>query len=91
MTPPRASEIDEALRGFLDASPEELRVFTEQAGKSSHFVADVVSALRMISDGNCLTETMWASMIVMLWAGMAIERNRQEVDLLERIYGGDAA
>jgi hypothetical protein len=91
MTPPTACDIDEALRAFVDASPAELTQFTVATARSPQFVGDVVAALKLIADGTCLTEAIWASMIVMLWAGIAIERKRHEVDVLERIYGGDAA
>jgi hypothetical protein len=91
MTPPTARDIDEALRAFVDATPAELSQFTVATAQSPQFVGDVMAALKLIADGTCLTEAIWASMIVMLWAGMAIERKRQEVEVLERIYGGDAA
>jgi len=84
--PPMGSEIDEVLAAYTGASAEELRAFTVETGRSKQFQAEVVAALHMIADGGCLTETMWAGMIVMLWAGMAIERKRHEVALLDRIY-----
>jgi hypothetical protein len=84
--PPRASEIDEALDDFAGADKKELRAFTEAVSGSVQFRCEAAATVNMLTRGECVSETLWALMIVMLRAGMAIERKRHEVGLLERLY-----
>jgi hypothetical protein len=91
VTPPLGSDIDEALRDYVNASADELRAFTMETCRSPQFQAEVVAVIRMIFEGACVTETVWAAMVVMLRTGIAIERKRHEVGQLKRMYEGGAA
>jgi hypothetical protein len=87
MIPPTVSEVDEALDGFAAANKEELDAFTEMAFDSTGFRCEAVAAARMLAEeGRRGPDALWALMIVMLRAGMAIERKRHEVGLLESLY-----
>jgi len=83
---PTPAEIDAAILAYDDAPVEELAAFTDATGSSKGFPAHVMSSIRLILEGNCPTEITWASMVVMLWVGMAIERRRREVATLNRMY-----
>ena len=87
MIPPSATEVDEALDGFAGANKKELDAFTEMAFESAGFQCEAVAAARMLAEeGRRGPDALWALMIVMLRAGMAIERKRHEVGFLERLY-----
>jgi hypothetical protein len=88
--PPHASELDEALDDFAGANKKELRAFTEVVCRSVQFQSEAAAAVRMLTGGECVSETLWSVMIVMLRAGMAIERKRHEVGQLKRMYEGGA-
>ncbi len=86
MNTPSCSEIDDAITGFTAMSLGELQSYTAATCGSLHFQAEVRSAMKLIIDGHCVSETIWALMIVMLWAGVTIERKRHEISALDRIY-----
>jgi hypothetical protein len=45
----------------------------------------------MLVENGCVSETLWALMIVMIRTGMAIERKRHEIDVLKQMYEGGGA
>ncbi len=91
MTPPLSSEIDEAITDYTGATAEELRAFTNATCQSSQFQCELAAAVRMLVEGGCVSETLWALMIVMIRAGISIERKRHEVGLLRQMYESGAA
>ncbi len=82
-------DIEAAIREYDDAGPEQLRALRDASSESTEFRAHVFSAIRMMARGHCPAEVVRASLLVMLWAGMAIERKRQEVAALDRLYVQD--
>ena len=91
MTPPLSSEIDEAITDYTGATTEELRGFTEATCRSRQFQCELVAAARMLIEGGCVPDTLWAVMVIMMRTGMAIERKRHEGGQLKRMYEGGAA
>jgi len=91
VTPPLSAEIDAAITDYTAASTDELRAFTEETSRSTQFQREVAAATRMLVENGCVSETLWALMIVMIRTGMAIERKRHEVGVLKRMYEGGGA
>jgi hypothetical protein len=91
VTPPLSAEIDAAITDYTAASTDEVRAFTEETGRSTQFQREVAAATRMLIENGCVSETLWALMIVMIRTGMAIERKRHEIDVLKQMYEGGAA
>lgn len=86
-----SEQISQKVRAFLSEGPPEefLAVFHEACG-SNEFIANVLLAQHAppLLSGDMLAAYILAQMI---WVGMQIERARNEVAALERLYGGDAA
>lgn len=86
-----SEQITQTVRSFLSGGPPEdfLAVFRE-ACDSNEFIANVLLAQYAppLLSGDLLAAYILAQMI---WVGMRIERARNEVVALERLYGGDAA
>lgn len=81
-------DIDDTLRTLFagERVADDLRSLIADAAESREF-ARLVLVAACVRD---LDETALI-MAAMLLAGMRIERRHQEIDLLERMYGGGAA
>ena len=88
MTRNLTPEIDDTLRTLFaeERIAEDLKSVVTQSIESEQFARFVLMA-------GCAQELAQTALIraAMLLAGMRLERKRQEVDLLERLYGGGAA
>ena len=82
------SEIDDSLRTLLagDSIAGDLRSVVTQSLKSVEFARFV-----LIAGGARDLEQTALVLAAMLLTGMRVERRRQEIDLLERMYGGGGA
>jgi hypothetical protein len=89
--PGLSDQITETVRSFLAEGPPEdfLAVFRE-ACDSNEFIANVLLAQHAppLLSGDLLAAYILAQMI---WVGMRIERARNEVNALERLYRGGGA
>ena len=81
-------DIDETLRTLFagERVADDLRSLIGDAAESREFARLVLVA----AGARNLDETALI-MAAMMLAGMRIERRHQEIDLLERMYGGGAA
>jgi hypothetical protein len=67
----------------------EHRELVAGAVQSDGFMSCVLAV--MMPSNDAVTTRLILAMSMMLWAGMRIERARQEADALDRMYGKDLA
>jgi hypothetical protein len=83
-----AREIGDSLRGLFaeERIAGDLNSVIAEASKSAEFA-------RLVLLAGCTRDLEQTALIMaaMLLVGMRIARNRHEVDMLERMYGGGAA
>lgn len=80
--------IQEAVANLANGT-EEHRELLVSAVQSDTFMSCVLATLMPSSDP--LTTRIILAMSMMLWAGIRLERARQEADTLDRLYGMDLA
>jgi len=89
MRPVTTREIDDALGSYGPLDLAEFSEFANAAAESDEFTALLYATLKLLSQASVVA-VLARTVLVAIRAGMKIQQKRQEVELLERMYGEGA-